>query len=98
MRPSLAPGRFAKTIRYNRDVKVALAQHNPTIGDFEGNVRQIDDSLCRAEAAGAELLVTSELGICGYPPRDLVERPAFVQAARQAVEALAARVGDTAVV
>jgi NAD+ synthase (glutamine-hydrolysing) len=79
-------------------VKVALAQHNPTIGDFEGNVRQIVDSLRRAEAAGADLMVTSELGICGYPPRDLVERPAFVQAARQAVEALAARVGGTALV
>jgi NAD+ synthase (glutamine-hydrolysing) len=79
-------------------VKVALAQHNPTIGDFEGNLRGIGDSLARAEAAGAVLMVTSELGITGYPPRDLVERPAFVQAARDAVEALARRVGETAVV
>jgi NAD+ synthase (glutamine-hydrolysing) len=79
-------------------VKVALAQHNPTIGDFDGNLRVIVDSLARAERAGAVLMVTSELGICGYPPRDLVERPAFVQAAREAVEALARRVGETAVV
>jgi hypothetical protein len=57
-------------------VKVALAQHNPTIGDFEGNLRVMLDSLARAEHAGAVLMVTSELGIAGYPPRDLVERPA----------------------
>jgi NAD+ synthetase len=78
-------------------VKVALAQHNPTIGDFEGNVRLVANALERAEAAGADLLVGSELCLSGYPPRDLVERPAFVLAARHALESLAARVRGTAV-
>jgi NAD+ synthetase len=72
-------------------MKIALAQLNPTIGDFEGNARRIFDAAGRAVAAGAELMVTPELCIMGYPPRDLVERKAFVEEGLRAVEQLARR-------
>jgi NAD+ synthase (glutamine-hydrolysing) len=79
-------------------VKVALGQINPTIGDFEGNLRLIEAALAQAEQGGADLLVLPELSICGYPPRDLLERPAFIDAAGRALERLARRVDRTAVV
>jgi len=58
-------------------MKIALAQFNPTIGDFEGNSARILDLAREAKSGGAELAVFSELCLCGYPPQDLVERPAF---------------------
>jgi NAD+ synthase (glutamine-hydrolysing) len=79
-------------------VKIALGQINPTIGDFEGNLALIQEVLGRAERGGADLLVLPELSLCGYPPRDLLERPAFVEASERALAALARRVGSTAVV
>jgi NAD+ synthetase len=79
-------------------VKIALGQINPTIGDFPGNLALIEAALAQAERGGAQLLVLPELAICGYPPRDLLERPAFIDAAGRAVETLARRVGTTAVV
>jgi NAD+ synthase (glutamine-hydrolysing) len=74
-------------------VRVALGQINPTIGDFAGNLALIDEVLGRAERAGADLLVLPELALCGYPPRDLLERPAFIDAASRALSDLVARVG-----
>jgi NAD+ synthase (glutamine-hydrolysing) len=79
-------------------VKIACAQLNPTIGDFDGNLRLIDEALGRAEQAGADVLVTSELSLCGYPPRDLLERPSFLQASNRAFDRLRQRVGATALV
>jgi NAD+ synthase len=67
---------------------VALAQINPTVGDITGNLAQI--RAARERAAGADLVVYPELAIVGYPPEDLVLRPAFVDAARAAVERLIA--------
>jgi NAD+ synthase (glutamine-hydrolysing) len=65
-------------------VKVALAQINATVGDLAGNARRIADAARRAHAQGAHLVITPELGLCGYPPEDLLLRPAFMQAcARQ---------------
>jgi NAD+ synthase (glutamine-hydrolysing) len=65
-------------------VKVALAQINATVGDLAGNARTIADAARRAHAQGARLVITPELGMCGYPPEDLLLRPAFMQAcARQ---------------
>jgi len=61
-------------------VKIALGQINPTVGDFENNSARIIDCAQRARTGGAELVVFSELCVCGYPPRDLVEKPSFVQA------------------
>src|SRR4029078_3806649 len=60
-------------------VKVALGQINTTIADFSGNTAKIIEYSRRAQAAGAELVLFPELSVCGYPPRDLVEKPTFVQ-------------------
>jgi NAD+ synthase (glutamine-hydrolysing) len=60
-------------------MKIALAQFNPTVGDFAGNCRRILQMAREAHSGGAELAVFSELCICGYPPQDLIERPAFVE-------------------
>jgi NAD+ synthase (glutamine-hydrolysing) len=79
-------------------VKIALAQLNPTIGDFDGNLRLLNDALTQAEAAGADLMVTSELAICGYPPRDLLEREAFLTGAGRALTRFAQRASTTAVI
>jgi NAD+ synthase (glutamine-hydrolysing) len=79
-------------------VKIALGQINPTIGDFEGNLALIEDVLGQAERAGADLLVLPELSLSGYPPRDLLERPAFIDAGTRSLATLAKRVGRTAVV
>jgi NAD+ synthase/NAD+ synthase (glutamine-hydrolysing) len=59
-------------------VKIALAQINPTVGDFSGNTAKIIDFTRRAQQGGADLVVFPELAICGYPPADLLEKPAFV--------------------
>jgi NAD+ synthase (glutamine-hydrolysing) len=75
-------------------VLVALGQINPTIGDFAGNLRLIEAALDTATARGAELLVLPELALCGYPPKDLLERPAFLDAATAALRTLAARVAE----
>jgi len=59
-------------------VKVALAQINPTVGDFSGNTAKIIEFTRRAQQGGADLVLFPELAICGYPPADLLEKPAFV--------------------
>jgi NAD+ synthase (glutamine-hydrolysing) len=59
--------------------KIALAQFNPTVGGFEGNRARILALARTAKSSGAELAVFPELCICGYPPQDLIERPAFVE-------------------
>jgi NAD+ synthase (glutamine-hydrolysing) len=56
---------------------IALAQLNPTVGDFDGNSARILELAREAKTRGAELAVFSELCLCGYPPQDLAERPAF---------------------
>jgi NAD+ synthase (glutamine-hydrolysing) len=61
-------------------VKIALGQINPTVGDFTGNAGKIVDFALRAQTAGAGLILFPELSVCGYPPRDLVERTSFVAA------------------
>ncbi len=60
-------------------MKIALAQFNPTVGDFEGNAARILSLASQAKQRGAELAVFSELCICGYLPLDLLERPAFIE-------------------
>lgn len=63
---------------YTKFVKIALAQINPTVGDFSGNLAKILDFTRRAQQGGAHLVLFPELAICGYPPADLLEKPAFV--------------------
>ncbi len=60
-------------------MKIALAQFNPTIGDFAGNSARITELAIQAKSGGADLAVFPELCLCGYPPQDLVERPAFIE-------------------
>src|SRR5580704_17499837 len=59
-------------------MKIALAQLNPTVGDFAGNSAKILDFAARAAQRGADLAVFSELCLCGYLPMDLIERPQFI--------------------
>jgi NAD+ synthase (glutamine-hydrolysing) len=70
-------------------MKIALAQLNPTIGDLKGNIALIRQAAESARQAGAELLVTPELVVSGYPPKDLLQREGFVAACDRAVEQLA---------
>jgi NAD+ synthase (glutamine-hydrolysing) len=82
-----------------RRFRVALAQINPTVGDFEGNVRKIVDWIERARRLGCHLVAFPELALCGYPPEDLVFKPAFVEANLRALdEVTRASQGLTAVV
>jgi NAD+ synthase (glutamine-hydrolysing) len=83
---------------YTRRVKIALGQINPTVGDFSGNAAKIVDFSRRAQAAGAGLILFSELSVCGYPPRDLVERPSFVARNRETVERIAAETKGISVI
>lgn len=70
-------------------MKIALGQINPTIGDFSGNSRKIIDYAQTAQAAGAEMVLFPEMAVCGYPPRDLLEKPAFVTRSQEAVQEIA---------
>jgi len=79
-------------------VKIALAQINPTVGDFTGNARKIIDFSRRAQGSGAELVLFPELSVCGYPPRDLVERASFVDHNRETAEHIARETKGIAVI
>ncbi|HEY5030087.1 MAG TPA: NAD+ synthase [Candidatus Angelobacter sp.] len=74
-------------------MKIALAQIDPTVGDFTGNLEKIVAASRRAAALGARLTVFSELAICGYPPADFLEKPSFLARCRSAVDELAAATG-----
>jgi NAD+ synthetase len=67
-----------------RSLKVAVAQIDTTIGDFAENTRRVLDAGARAESEGADLVLFPELAVCGYPPRDLLERRSFVEATEKA--------------
>jgi NAD+ synthase (glutamine-hydrolysing) len=73
-------------------MKIALAQFNPTVGDFAGNSARILSLAAQAKQRGAELAVFSELCVCGYLPQDLLERPAFIERNHQELKELAAKI------
>lgn len=75
-------------------MKLALAQINPTVGDFSGNARKIIDFARDAAKQGAELVLFPELSICGYPPADFLEKDAFLVRAQQAVLQIAAATAE----
>ncbi|MEQ1616107.1 MAG: nitrilase-related carbon-nitrogen hydrolase, partial [Hyphomicrobiaceae bacterium] len=71
-------------------LRIALAQANPTVGDLVGNIAKARAAHAEATRLGADLVVLSELFVTGYPPEDLVKKPAFVAASKAATEELAA--------
>src|SRR6218665_311387 len=82
-----APKTISSTLR------IAVAQLNPTVGDVTGNLAKARAAREDAARQGADLLLLTELFISGYPPEDLVLKPAFLKACRRAIDDLAA---DTA--
>ncbi|MDE3200959.1 MAG: NAD+ synthase [Acidobacteriota bacterium] len=75
-------------------MKIALAQIDPTVGDFTGNLEKILAAATKAAAGGARLTVFSELALCGYPPADFLEKPAFLARCRSALDELSAATKD----
>ena len=79
-------------------MKIAIAQINTTVGDFDGNTEKITEAWQRADEAGADLVVFPELALCGYPPRDLLLKPAFLKDNEAALKRLAKRGGKAVAV
>ncbi len=75
-------------------MKAALAQINPTVGDLAGNARLLAAAARDAHAQGATLVVAPELALTGYPPEDLLLRPAFMQGCADTLASLAAELAD----
>lgn len=81
-----------------RRLRVATCQINTVVGDIDGNVARIVDTLEELESQGVDVAVFPELTLCGYPPEDLVLKPGFVEDCMEAVQRVAARTTSTAVV
>ncbi len=79
-------------------LRIAVAQFNATVGDLTGNVERIIASAEAARARGAQVLLTPELALCGYPPEDLLLRPDFYRACQKALNSLADKVQGIALV
>src|SRR6187401_3096947 len=75
-------------------LSIAVAQLNSTVGDIVGNVGKAREARATAAAQGADIVVFPELFIAGYPPEDLVLKPAFQAACRSAIETLACETAD----
>ncbi|MBA5779367.1 NAD+ synthase [Stappia sp. F7233] len=84
----------APSARIENSFRLAVAQLNPTVGDVAGNLALARDARRRAADGGADLVFFSELFLAGYPPEDLVLKPAFVTACRRALDELAADTAD----
>ena len=74
-----------------KTLRIAIGQLNPTVGDIAGNEAKAIEAWTKAQAAGADLVALPELFITGYPPEDLVMKPAFAEASRAAIEDLAGK-------
>ncbi|MGA2902576.1 MAG: NAD+ synthase [Candidatus Korobacteraceae bacterium] len=79
-------------------MRIALGQINTVVGDFSGNSEKIIAYARRARGGGLDLILFPELSVCGYPPRDLVERPWFVERNQQAVQTIARETQGIAVI
>jgi len=79
-------------------MRIALAQQNQMLGDLAGNARSLLGLIRQGRTAGAALVVTPELSLCGYPPEDLLLRPAFLDACAAELAALAVEVRDVVAV
>lgn len=78
-------------------MKIALAQQNYHIGNFSANVQKIIEAIGIARSKGAELILFSELAVCGYPPRDFLEFNDFIDKCKEAVDQIKAHTTDIAV-
>lgn len=74
--------------------RLALAQINTIVGDFDYNAGRILEQIAQAENAGADIVLLPELSLCGYPPEDLVYKPSFLAENQRQLDKLASRVGD----
>jgi NAD+ synthase (glutamine-hydrolysing) len=82
-----------------RALRLGLAQLNPTVGDIDDNEKKIIEVIGRARDLGVDVLATPELAVCGYPPEDLLLKPQFAEANRQALSRIAlATAGMTVIV
>ena len=95
--PQLPPG----TARARRSgmkapdvLRIAIAQLNPTVGDINGNLAKAREARADAARHGADLVLYTELFLSGYPPEDLVLKPAFLTACEQAMDSFAADTAD----
>lgn len=79
-------------------MKIAIAQIDPAIGDFAGNIRLISGMAHEAGALGCDMVIFPEMALCGYPPRDLLERPDFVRQCMEAENRLVADIRGIGVV
>ncbi len=79
-------------------VRVAACQINTVVGDLDGNAARVLGALAEADAAGSDLAVFPELTVTGYPPEDLLSRPAFVEDNLAAFDRIAAATGPCAAV
>ncbi len=82
----------------DESLKIALAQINPTIGDFDGNSQKIFERVRQAESLGADIVVFSELVLCGYPPKDLLDKPDFIEKSEKALQELISKIQGPGVV
>src|SRR5450755_4583475 len=73
-------------------MRVAIAQLNQVVGDLSGNAARILEAMAESTRGGAQLLITPELSLCGYPPEDLLLRPAFLSACAEELARLASQV------
>src|SRR5260370_7646875 len=78
----------------SRSLKVAVAQIDTTVGDFAGNSEKILAGGRRAEEDKADLVLFPELAVCGYPPKDLLERRSFLEESERATRRLARASGE----
>ncbi|HWY98732.1 MAG TPA: nitrilase-related carbon-nitrogen hydrolase, partial [Bacteroidia bacterium] len=70
-------------------MKIALAQYNYHVGNLPSNVAKIKNGILRAKSEGADLVLFSELSVCGYPPKDLLQHDGFIKAYEAAVKGIA---------
>ena len=78
----------------HKGLRIGIAQINPVVGDFPGNAKRILAAYRECLEAGADLVLTPELALAGYPPRDLLLRTDFIERNLRAVEEVAAKVGE----
>lgn len=86
----------ARPLHYGAAMRLGLIQINPTVGDIEGNASRIGQAVRRATALGARLCLTSEMALCGYPPRDLLLFESFARRVAEALKDLARGLADQA--